>query len=134
MIMKAKPMKKKQMISFIIPYLKKEKLLLFITILLCLLTSVLSASTPFVTKEIFDNFLPNENYEMIIIFAIMYGGITILLVLARYFFQYVNTLTGMRIERKIREEAMKKVNYLPVDYFSLEPDGKIVAKITSDSG
>ena len=28
---------------------------------------------------------------------------------------------------------MYKVNLLPVDYFSLEPDGKIVAKITSDS-
>lgn len=132
--MRAKPMKKKQMVKFILPYLKKEKLLLSLTIFLCLMTSVLSATTPFITKEIFDNFLPNENYKMIIIFVIIYGAVTILLVLARYFFQYVNTLTGMRIEKKVREEAMEKINYLPVDYFSLEPDGKIVAKITSDSG
>ena len=122
------------MISFIIPYLKKEKLLLFLTILLCILTSVLSALTPFITKEIFDNFLPSSNYDMVIMFGGFYFGVIILLVLARYFFQYVNTLTGMRIERKIREEAMRKINYLKVDYYSLEPDGKIVAKITSDSG
>lgn len=127
-------MKKKQMIKFIIPYLKGEKLLVSLTIFLCLATSVLSALTPFVTKEIFDNYLPKNNYNMVIIFAIIYAIITIMLVLARYFFQYVNTLTGMRIERKIREEAMKKINYLKVDYYSLEPDGKIVAKITSDSG
>ncbi len=129
-----KPMKKKQMVGFIIPYLKNNKILLFLSILFCILTSVLSALTPFVTKAIFDDFLPDENYKMMIIYIIIYAGLTIGLVLARYFFQYVITLTGMKIERKIREEAMKKVNYLPVDYFSLEPDGKIVAKITSDSG
>ncbi|MBR6072665.1 MAG: ABC transporter ATP-binding protein [Acholeplasmatales bacterium] len=132
--MRAKPMKKKQMVGFLIPYLKKEKLLLSLTIFLCLATSVLSATTPFITKAIFDEFLPDKNYEMIIVFAILYGVVIVALVLARYFFQFVNTLTGMRIEKKIREEAMRKINYLPVDYFSLEPDGKIVAKITSDSG
>ena len=121
------------MIGFILPYLKKEKLLLFLTILFCLITSGLSALTPFITKEIFDNFLPDNNYYMVIIFIILYGAITICLVLARYLFQYINNLTGMKIERKIREEAMEKVNYLPVDYYSLEPDGKIVAKITSDT-
>lgn len=132
--MRAKPMKKKQMVGFLIPYLRKEKLLLSLTIFLCLATSVLSATTPFITKTIFDEFLPDKNYEMIIVFAILYGVVIVALVLARYFFQFVNTLTGMRIEKKIREEAMSKINYLPVDYFSLEPDGKIVAKITSDSG
>ena len=130
----SKPMKKKQMVGFIIPYLKKNKLLLSLSIFLCIATSVLSALTPFVTKAIFDDFLPDENYRMLIIYIIIYAGLTIFLVLARYFFQYIITLTGMRIERRIREEAMKKINYLPVDYFSLEPDGKIVAKITSDSG
>ena len=129
-----KIMKKKQMIGFIIPYLKKEKGLVLLTLFLCLVTSLLSAATPFITKEIFDNFLPNQDYNMVIVFAIIYFSATILLLLSRYFFQYVNTLTGMKIERKIREEAMRKVNYLKVDYYSLEPDGKIVAKITSDSG
>ena len=57
-----------------------------------------------------------------------------MLLISRYSFQYVNTLTGMKIEKRIREEAIRKINYLPVDYYSLEPDGKIVAKITSDSG
>ncbi len=107
--------------------------MVFLTILFCLITSVLSATTPFITKEIFDNFLPNKNYEMIIVFVIIYGAVTVSLVLARYLFQYINTLTGMKIEKRVREEAMEKINYLPVDYYSLEPDGKIVAKITSDT-
>ena len=131
--MKNKPMKKKQMVGFILPYLKKEKLLLFLTILFCIITSGLSALTPFITKAIFDNYLPVEDYHMVIIFTIIYGVITICLVLARYLFQYINSLTGMKIEKQIREQAMEKVNYLPVDYYSLEPDGKIVAKITSDT-
>ena len=131
--MKHKTMKKTQMIGFILPYLKREKGLLFLTILFCFITSGLSALTPFITKEIFDNYLPNSEYMMVVIFIIAYGVITLLLVLSRYLFQYINNLTGMKIEKKIREQAMEKINYLPVDYYSLEPDGKIVAKITSDT-
>ena len=39
----------------------------------------------------------------------------------------------MNIERRVREKAIRKIDYLPVDYYSLEPDGKIVSKISSDS-
>ena len=132
--MKKEVMKKGQLLRRTIPYIKKEKGLFFLTIFLCLATSVLSATTPFITKSILDTFLPNEDYKAVILLLGVYATVVVLLVLARYFFQYINTLTGMHIEKNLREDAMEKINYLPVDYYSLEPDGKIVAKITSDSG
>ena len=116
-----------------IPYIKKEKKLFFFTILLILINSGLNAITPFITKTILDEYLPDHNTKMIIYALALYGVLIILLAVFKYLFSYFNTLCGMRIEKRIREEAMKKINYLPVDYFSLEPDGKIVAKITSDS-
>ena len=127
-------MKKKTLLKRTIPYIKKEKALFILTIVLCLVISGLNAITPFITKSILDELLPNGKYDEIVKYLIIYGSLVIFLAFSRYAFQYVNNLCGMRIEKRIREEAIKKINYLPVDYYSLEPDGKIVAKITSDSG
>jgi len=114
-------------------YILAEKKLVIITFILSIITAGLSAFTPFITKTILDDFLPNENYEMVIKALILYGVVLVVCALARYFYRYLNNLTGMHIERAVREEAIRKIDYLPVDYYSLEPDGKIVAKITSDS-
>ena len=126
-------MKKSALFKRTIPYFKKEVKLIILAIILSLVIASLSAFTPFITKNILDKLLPNNDYDMIVKSLILYAAIVILLSLSRYLFQYINTLTGMRIEKRIREEAIEKINYLPVDYFALEPDGKIVAKITSDS-
>jgi ATP-binding cassette subfamily B protein len=126
-------LKKSTLLKKTMPYIKKEKGLVFLTIFLCLFISAINAITPFVTKYILDELLPFEQYDEIIKFVIIYAVLIIVLSISRYLFQYVNNLCGMRIEKRIREEAIRKINFLPVDYYSLEPDGKIVAKITSDS-
>lgn len=116
----------------IIPYVLKEKWLFILGIVLTLVISGVNAFTPFVTKAILDDLLPNHKYDMVVYYLIFYGGLILVLAISRYLFQYFITLTGMKIEKRLREEAIKKINHLPVDYYSLEPDGKIVAKITSD--
>lgn len=115
------------------PYAKKVKGFIFLTLVLCLIISLLNASTPFVTKRIIDTYLKNNQYDMVRYMIILYASLITLLAIFRYLFNIVNNLTGMKIEKMIRDDAIKKINHLPVDYFSLEPDGKIVAKITSDS-
>ena len=126
-------LKKSTLLKKTIPYIRKFKGWFVLTIILCIITALLSAFTPFITKEILDNYLPNENYQMVTYALILYGVVAVILLISRYFFAFVNTLTGMKIEKMIRDDAIRKINHLPVDYFSLEPDGKIVAKITSDS-
>ncbi len=116
-----------------LPYIKKEKKLFFVTLFFSMAIAVFSALTPFITKAILDEYLPNGEYSKIVLALIIYAVIIFFTVISRYAFQYLNTLTGMHIEKAIREEAIRKIDYLPVDYYSLEPDGKIVAKITSDS-
>lgn len=130
---KDESLSKKTLFKRTLPYIKREKKLFFITLLVSILIAVLSAVTPFITKAILDEYLPNQQYNRIVLALVLYAGIILITVISRYVFQYLNTLTGMHIEKNIREEAIRKIDYLPVDYYSLEPDGKIVAKITSDS-
>lgn len=126
-------LKKTVLFKKTLPYIKKEKGLFFLTLISSLIVAVLSAVTPFITKAILDEFLPLGEYSKILYALIIYGVIILIIVVFRYIYQYIHTLTGMHIERRVREDAIKKINYLAVDYYSLEPDGKIVAKITNDS-
>lgn len=130
---KKQDVKKSALFKRSIPYFKKELKLIILAVILAIVIAALSALTPFITKEILDNYLPNDNYSMVIKALVFYGILFVMLALSRYLFHYTISLCGMHIEKNVREEAIKKVNYLPVDYFALEPDGKIVAKITSDS-
>ncbi len=116
-----------------LPYIKREWKLVLITLLLSIGVAFLTTITPLFTKEILDTYIPEKNMEMILWLIGAYLICTIVVVVMRYFSQYLQTLAGMHIERNLREDAIRKIDYLPVDYFSLEPDGKIVAKITSDS-
>ncbi len=121
------------------PYLVKNKYKLIFCILCVISIAFLQTYTPRITKSILDDYIVNANlnvnvkYKAIYNLLMLYGGLTIITIFLRYFQNYVLNLIGMNIERLIREEAILKVNHLPVDYFSLEPDGKIVSKITSDS-
>ena len=124
---------KGQLFRKTVPFILKEWKLVIFTIFLSVGTALLNTVTPLITKEIIDIHIPNKDVESIIKYLILFGIITVIMVLMRYCLQYFQTLTGMNIERRVREKAIRKIDYLPVDYYSLEPDGKIVAKITSDS-
>ena len=116
-----------------LPYIFREKWLVIITLLMAGGVAGLTTLTPLLTKEILDVFIPENNMNGVLWNLLWYFLITLVVVILRYLLNYLQTLTGMHIEKNIREEAIRKIDYLPVDYYSLEPDGKIVAKITSDS-
>lgn len=116
-----------------LPYILKQKKYVILTIIMAIAVAVLTTITPLLTKKVIDEFIPAKELDKTLIYLLYFLLITIVVVFLRYFLQYFQTLTGMKIEKTIREEAIRKIDYLPVDYFSLEPDGKIVAKITSDS-
>ncbi len=113
-------------------YVLRFKKLLFICISLTTIITIMTTYTPTLTAKILDelNILSmNEISNILLLFMVL----TISIFALRYLLNILFNLTGLKIERMVREEAIAKLNDLPIDYFSLEPDGKIVAKITSDS-
>lgn len=122
-----------------IPYLMQNK----IKVLFCIISSIVIASittlAPRVLKEILDNYIAIANsfdeidkYQVYMLF-LKYIGLILIVIALKFSQKYVLDLTGMRIEKSIREDAIRKIDYLAVDYYSLEPDGKVVSKITNDS-
>lgn len=122
------------------PYIWKNKYKVLVCACLTLIIAYLTAYTPTITKHLIDDYIQGKTKDEVLalinninILMIKYVLLTIILCILRFLFNYILNLIGMNIERNLREDAMKKVNELPVDYFAGEPDGKIVSKIISDS-
>ena len=121
------------------PYIMQNKIKIFTCIIETIIISILAMYMPRITKQILDLYIaPANSFSEVDIdgvnkLLILYICLTILLVALKYSQNFLLNLSGMKIEKAIREDAIEKINYLPVDYYALEPDGKIVAKITSDS-
>ena len=64
---------------------------------------------------------------------IIYGSVTLIIIVLRYTQQIFFLTASMRLTLDIRKDAFNKLNRLPMKYFTTEPSGKIVTKITSDS-
>lgn len=113
-------------------YVLKFWVLLICAITLTIIITLLTTYTPTLTAKILDS-LTSISMSEITSILILFLVLTIATFLLRYLMNILFNLIGLKIEKKVREDAISKLNLLPIDYFSLEPDGKIVAKITSDS-
>ena len=98
-----------------LPYIKREKWVVLLSLLLSIGVAVLTTISPLLTKRIIDEFIPDNNFDGILKYLILYFVLIIIVVIMRYFGQYFQTLTGMHIERRLREEAIRKIDYLPAD-------------------
>lgn len=69
----------------------------------------------------------------IIIIIVIYGVLTIFIIIFRYLQTIFFQTASMKLTLDMRAEAFQKLNRLPMKYFTREPSGKIVTKITSDT-
>ena len=135
----SKKLNKSGLLKRTMPYIKQNRGKIIFCLISAILVALITTYTPMLTKSIIDDYLTNKKLstnvkvEAITQILILYAILTVILVTIRYTQNLMINITGMNIERKIREDALLKINFLQVDYFSLEPDGKIVSKITSDS-
>ena len=99
---------------------------------LLILSDDTKIATNRLSKEELKSFY-NPSIPAITRLIIIYGSLTIFIIIFRYF-QHVFFLTAsMRLTLDIRKDAFAKLNRLPMKYFISEPSGKVVTKITSDS-
>ena len=112
---------KSELLKRTIPYIKKEWKTFLIALILIFVIAFLQTYTPLITKSILDDFIKIDGdidfrLDSIKNLLIEYGILTLIMVVARYFMQYFMSLTGMNIERRLRNDAIRKIDYLPVDY------------------
>ena len=97
-----------------------------------LLISISSLSFPILTRKVFNDFVPNKNVEMIIIYGAILLGIYVIRMLLKYFVAYYGHVMGVKMQAEMRSDMMEHLEKLPYTYYDNHETGKIMSRMTND--
>lgn len=122
------------MIRWLWRYIKKSRMLLLLTLICGLLSAVFTMLSPYVLGETIDAVVPGNGKpysfpEYLVILAILYGLGAVTQWAVPYF---ASILSGKTVQR-IREDAFKKLQTLPLRYFDTHKHGDVMSRITNDA-
>jgi len=120
------------MLKRFIAYYKPHKKLLVLDLLASLLISVIGMVYPVVTRNMLNDYIPNELYSAVIISGCVVLGLYILRMLLRYFVQYYGHLIGVRMQSQMRKDLFAHLQRLPYRFYDNNETGRIMTRITSD--
>lgn len=104
----------------------------FLDMLAALFISLIGLLYPILTNKILDEFIPNEQFQLIVVLGLALLGCYIVRMLLRYFVQYYGHVMGVKMQADMRSEMFKKLQKLPFSYYDEHETGKIMSRMTND--
>ena len=96
------------------------------------LLSVCSMVYPMITREMLNNFIPNRNIRLLIIWAVVLLVIYIVKYFLNYFVTYYGHVMGVRMQASMRKDVFSHLETLPLSYFDDNKTGTIMSRIIND--
>lgn len=120
------------MIKRFLSYYKPHKKILFLDMLASLLISVIGIAYPIITREMLGDFIPNKEYDLIVIFGATLLALYFIKMLLNYFIQYYGHLMGVGMQARMRSDMFSHLEKLPYSFFDDHETGKIMSRLTND--
>ena len=87
---------------------------------------------PMIAKDIINDYVPNQNLRMLLIWAAVLLGIYVLKAGLNYFIQYWGHVVGVRIQGDMRRDIFRHLQKLPFSYFDETKTGTIMSRMIND--
>ncbi len=120
------------MIKKFLNYYKPHKVMLFFDMLAALLISLIGMCYPIISRTMLNDFIPNHNIKMVIIFGSILLILYIIRTFLRYFVQYYGHVIGVKMQAHMRSDMFNHLQKLPYSYYDNNETGKIMSKMTND--
>lgn len=121
------------MLKRLASYYKPYKGLLVLDLCFAFLLSVFDLFFPAITGRLVDEYLPNQNIRMVVVWLgvllVLYIGKAI----ANYIVTYYGHILGVKIQSDIRREVFDKLQTLPFAYYDGNKTGVIMSRIINDT-
>ncbi|GAB6143947.1 ABC transporter ATP-binding protein [Desulfocicer niacini] len=123
-----------------VPLLTRNRSMIFASVLLMVLLSLLDIVVPFVTRSVVDDYiLPSmaQTDKSRYLMGAFWGGIILFgVALARFVFSFVQImvmeLAGQRMMHDLRVKVFSHIQALPVSFFTKNTVGKLATRVTND--
>ncbi len=120
------------MLRKFLSYYKPHMRLFILDMVSAVAVAVCGLFYPLITKEMINNYVPNENLSMIITSALFLLGIYLLKALCTYIMGYYGHVVGVRMQAHMRRDLFCKYERLPFSYFDEHKTGDLLSRLTSD--
>ncbi len=121
-----------QLINRFIKYYKPHKKLFFLDMLCSLLIAIADLFYPMITKNIINDYVPNQNLKLLIIWAIVLLCIYLVKLLLNYIVSYYGHIIGVRMQADMRRDLFAHLEKLPFSYFDENKSGAIMSRLVND--
>ncbi|MDD6467243.1 MAG: ABC transporter ATP-binding protein [Erysipelotrichaceae bacterium] len=118
----------KKFASYYRPHLK-----LFLLDMFCaLIVAVCDLFYPIIAKNIINDYVPNQNLRLLLIWSLALLGIYCLKAVLNFIIQYWGHIVGVRIQADMRRDMFEKLQRLPFSFFDETKTGTIMSRIIND--
>ncbi|MBN2155786.1 MAG: ABC transporter ATP-binding protein [Candidatus Lokiarchaeota archaeon] len=113
-------------------YYKPFKGLFILDMICATLTAALDLIFPISSRWYIDNWIPNRNIQMIIIFSCVLFFLYIIKMIASYIMSYYGHLLGTYMEGDMRKDLFIHIQQMPFSYFDNMRTGQLMSRIVGD--
>ena len=97
-------------------------------------TSILDALFTYLNKNIIDQGIVAQNHQALVRILSLYGGLILVQSVCVFLFIFLAGVLGERIQYDLRRSMFNHLQELSLAYYSQTSVGRIMARVTSDSG
>ncbi len=120
------------MLKRFLSYYKPHKKLFVLDMLASLGMSVIGIFYPVVLRRMLNDFIPNEQVELIVTFSLVLFGLYFIRMGLNYFVQYQGHVIGVKMQAQMRRDMFKNLQKLPYSYYDNNETGQIMSRMTND--
>lgn len=120
------------MLKRFLSYYKPYKAMLTLDMLAAFLVAMIGVVYPIVTRTMLNDFIPQKQYTLIIIFGSVLLGLYLVKMLLNYFIQYQGHIIGVKMQARMRSDMFNHLQKLPYKFYDNHETGKIMSRMTND--
>ena len=113
-------------------YYRPHKRLFFIDLVCSFLISVCNMFYPMIARKIMNDYVPNQNLRLLIVWAIVMAAIYAVKSLLTYIVGYWGHVLGVRIQGDMRRALFRHIETQPFSFFDENKTGGIMSRIVND--
>ena len=113
-------------------YYKPHKKIFILDMLCAFIVAACDLFYPMIAKNIINDYVPNKNMRLLLIWAGVLLAIYVAKAGLNYFIQYMGHVMGVRIQGDMRKDMFRHLQKLPFSYFDENKTGSIMSRIMND--
>ena len=118
----------RRLLAFAAPY----RALVAIALFFLMIEGVLQLVGPFLTQRVIDVAIPQHDYAVIRLAAVLYASSLLIEFGATYGQTWFTALLGQNVMRDLRLKLFSHLQRLPIAFFDRNPAGRLITRVTSD--